>query len=314
MSSDTAAIRSVRDVPLACPGCRAELPPVARWPAQGVVCSGCDTRYPIVDGIPRFVQSDGYVGNFSFEWRAHRRVQLDTDADGESERTFREKTGLTPDDVRGKLVLDAGCGMGRFAEVVSRWGGQVIGVDLSHAVESAAENLRERDNVLILQANLFALPFPPASFDVIYSMGVLHHTPDCEAAFRGLVPFLAPGGRIAIWLYAQDGGLWMRFSDAYRRVSVHLPPRLLHALCGIAVPLYYLCKIPLLGRLLWTLLPISLHPNAEWRVLDTFDWYSPRYQSKHTYPEVYAWFQSEGLTEIQLLKTPVAISGRKASA
>ncbi len=255
--------------------------------------------------------SDGYVGNFSFEWLRHRRVQLDHDGSHESEETFRKKTGLTPDDVKGKRVLDAGCGMGRFTEVVSRWGGQVVAVDLSFAVEAARENLAGRDNVTVIQADLFHLPFPEDSFDVIYSIGVLHHTPDCEQAFRGLVRYLAPGGTIAVWLYADDGGLWMRCADFYRRCPTKLPSRVLHVFSHLAIPAYYFYKIPLLGRILWTILPMSQHPNPEWRVLDTFDWYSPRYQSKHTYPEVYQWFESERLTCIRVLDVPVALSGVK---
>lgn len=252
-----------------------------------------------------------YVDNFSFEWLRHRRTQLDAGPGGESERTFRQKTGLGPEDVRGKLVLDAGCGMGRFAEVVSRWGAQVVAVDLSRAVEAARENLAGRDNVLICQADVRRLPFREGQFDFIYSIGVLHHTPDCEQAFRGLVRYLAPGGTIVIWLYEADGRFWERCSHFYRRLTVRMPPRLLHRLCYAAVPAYYLFRIPVIGRLLWTVLPMSQHPHPEWRVLDTFDWYSPRYQSKHTYPEVEGWFQSEGLTDIKRLQTPVAVSGIK---
>ena len=54
-----------------------------------------------------------------------------------------EKTGFTPDDLRGKLVLDAGVGAGRYADVISRWGTDVVGVDLSFAVEAAARNVGE---------------------------------------------------------------------------------------------------------------------------------------------------------------------------
>ena len=299
---------------LVCPSCQADLPRGSSWPAGGMRCGGCQATYAARGGIPRFVPSDDYVGNFSFEWLRHRRTQLDSALSQESEQTFRAKTGLTPESVAGRRVLDAGCGMGRFAEVASRWGGEVTAVDLSLAVEAARDNLGDRPNVRIYQANLFALPFKPASFDVIYSIGVLHHTPNCEAAFRNLVRYLAPGGIIVTWLYEQDHGLWMRCSDAYRRVTTRLPSRVLHALAHVAIPWYYLTKLPALGRACYTILPISTHPKAEWRVLDTFDWYSPKYQSKHTYPEVARWFESEGLSRIRLLDVPVAVSGMKGSA
>jgi SAM-dependent methyltransferase len=295
---------------LICVRCGAPLPSDAAWDGTGTRCAACATEVPIVRGIPRFVASDAYAGSFSFEWNRHRKTQLDSGTSLESEETFREKTGLSPEHVAGRLVLDVGCGMGRFTDVVSRWGGRVVGLDLSLAVEAAQANLGGRENVRILQADLFRLPFRPASFDIVYSLGVLHHTPDCEKAFRQLVPLVRPGGRLCIWVYGTMGP-WERFARLYRRVTVRLPPRLLHTLCHLAIPWYHVCRLPLVGPLLWTLFPISRHPNPDWRVLDTFDWYSPKYQSLHTFPEVYRWFQSEGLVDIKLLDFPVAVAGTK---
>jgi SAM-dependent methyltransferase len=295
---------------LACVRCGAALPPESSWDITGTRCGGCGTEVPVVRGIPRCVGSDAYASSFSFEWNRHRLTQLDTVDRHESERTFREKTGFTPDDIKDKLVLDVGCGMGRFADVVSRWGGQVVGIDLSLAVEAAHANLAGRENVRILQADLFRLPLRQGTFDIVYSIGVLHHTPDCEKAFRQLPRFLKPGGRIAIWVYGPMGP-WVKFADFYRRFTVRMPPRLLHALCRVAIPLYYLYRIPGVGRLFWNVFPASVHLSPAWRVLDTFDWYSPRYQSKHTYPEVYRWFISEGLVDIELLDFPVTVRGRR---
>ncbi len=298
---------------LACPHCAAALPGIAAWSPDGMSCPGCGRCLAMVRGIPRFVESDAYVSSFSYEWNRHRRTQLDSDRSRESEETFRQKTGLDPEEVAGKLVLDVGCGMGRFADVVSRWGGRVVGVDLSLAVEAAFANVGERENTRILQADLFRLPFRPGAFDIVYSIGVLHHTPDCEKAFRGILRHVRPGGRVCVWVYGIMGP-WERVARRYRRVTVKMPKRLLHALCHVAVPWYYLCRLPIVGSLLWTALPISLHPNADWRVLDTFDWYSPAYQSLHTFPEVYRWFQSEGFADIRLLDVPVAVSGVRPRA
>jgi SAM-dependent methyltransferase len=297
---------------LVCVRCGTALPPEKSWESTGTRCAGCGTVVPVIRGIPRFVESDAYVSSFSFEWNRHKRTQLDGAASRESEDTFREKTGLTPEQVAGRRVLDVGCGMGRFADVVSRWGGNVVGIDLSLAVEAAHANLGGRENVRILQADLFHLPFRPGTFDIVYSLGVLHHTPDCEKAFRQLVPFARPGGRLCLWVYGTMG-TWERFARLYRRVTVRMPRRLLHALCHLAIPWHHVCRLPVIGPLLWTVLPVSRHPDPDWRVLDTFDWYSPRYQSLHTFPEVYRWFRSEGLVDIALLDFPVAVAGTRSA-
>lgn len=297
---------------LICARCGNPLPDEASWESTGTHCGSCGTVVPVIGGIPRFVASDAYAESFSFEWNRHRRTQLDDTTTRESEEAFKEKTGLRPEDAAGRLVLDAGCGMGRFADVVSRWGGNVVGIDLSLAVEAAHANLSGRENARILQADLFHLPFRPGTFDIVYSLGVLHHTPDCEMAFRHLAPLVRPGGRLCVWVYGPMNS-WVHFARFYRRLTVRMPRRLLHALCHLAIPWYHICRLPLLGRLLWTVLPLREHPNPEWRVLDTFDWYSPQYQSFHTYPEVYRWFTSEGFTDIRLLDFPVAVAGRRPS-
>ena len=166
-----------------------------------MVCLGCERVFPAPRGVARFVGPQNYANSFGFQWHRYDRTQLDNEEIKEAEVHFRMKTGFRPEDLKGKWVLDVGCGMGRFAEVATRWGAQVIGVDLSAAAEVAARNLAARD-FTALQADVFFLPFAPESFDYIYSIGVLHHTPDCEKAVKVLPQYLKPGGRMAIcaWL------------------------------------------------------------------------------------------------------------------
>ena len=182
-------------------------------------CGSVDHVFPIVEYVPRFVSSEYYAESFGFEWNLFSSTQLDYEPDsterwqiyhlreirpGEQSRvTFTLKTGLCEDDLRGKLVLDAGCGMGRFLDVCSRMGAEVVGIDLSTAVLAAQRNTGCRPNVSIIQADLFNLPFRQESFDIIYSIGVLHHTPDTKQAFLSLLPYLKRQGRISIWVYAK---------------------------------------------------------------------------------------------------------------
>jgi SAM-dependent methyltransferase len=235
-----------------------------------------------------------------------------------SERDFIRKTGLQPEDLKGKLVLDVGCGMGRFAEVATRWGARVIGIDLSAAAEVAAKNLADREFVAF-QADVFSLPFAPESFDCIYSMGVLHHTPDCEKAVKTLPQYLKPGGTLAVWLYS-GYNKWYRFSDQYRKITHRLSPRVLHGFFRVAVPFFYwldrgLRVIPLIGKpvagLVHHVFPVNRHRDPEIRVLDTLDWYSPKYQSKHTYEQVFRWFESCGLESLSVGNFAVGVRGRK---
>ena len=282
---------------LLCPDCRAPLAATER----GHRCPR-GHAWPTRRGIPRFVPGEGYARNFGFEWRRYKKTQLDRFGSRASEREFVEKTRLRPEDVRGKRILDVGVGTGRYADIIRRWGGEVYGVDLSMAVETARKNL---PGCFVAQADLFKLPFREASFDVVYSIGVLHHTPDTLAAVKAILPYVKPGGTFAIWVYRKD--IWTHYCDIYRRFTPDMPQSLLHFLSNLSIPYYHFLEavrlIPGIGelardRLLWYLF-MPMHKDPFWRVLDTYDWYSPRYQWKHTPEEVEGWFRALGLEAVE---------------
>jgi SAM-dependent methyltransferase len=304
---------------LACPRCHSRFTFHAgsgSSPKQGTVECASGHTYPVVSGVPRFVASDGYASNFGFEWNIHRRTQLDDQYSHESETTLVAKTGFTSADLKGKLVLDVGCGMGRFSDVVSRWGGRVVGIDLTSAVDAANANIGDRPNVHLAQADVFRLPFDDGVFDYIFSIGVLHHTPNSRRAFDCLPRLLKPGGKVAIWLYSRRMKRWSWISDLYRLVTTRLPKETLYSWSHIADPLYGLHKrletrSHFLDGLLGRALPTSRHERPEVRVLDTFDWYSPRYQWKHSEAEVRVWFQAHGLVDLIALEVETSLQGTK---
>jgi SAM-dependent methyltransferase len=276
------------------------------------VCPRCASRFPVVDGVGRFVSSEHYVGSFGFQWNTFSKAQLDSaNGTSRSRDAFLEKTGWTLEALEGRRVLDAGCGMGRFAEVCAGAGAEVHAIDLSTAVEAAARNLSRFPNAFFYQADIMNLPFADGTFDAIYSIGVLHHTPDTRKAFLSLARLLKPGGRIAIWVYSTKLRLFFG-STLLRTFTPHLPKPLLLKASRIAVPLYHIHRLRGVGMFTAMLLPTSINPDPEWRWLDTFDWYSPRYQWKHTYEDVEGWFREAGLIDIVREPIPVSVRGMRA--
>jgi uncharacterized protein YbaR (Trm112 family) len=304
---------------LVCPGCKGDLTLVTERATASEIASGnldcaaCRAVYPIVDGIPRFVSRDAYAASFGDEWHRFRTVQIDS-ANGTTESVdgFARKTGLGPGDVEGRLVLDAGVGAGRYAEVMARWGAEVIGVDLTRAVDAAAENLRGVAAAHLVQADIFALPFRDGTFDLAYSIGVLHHTPDTAGAFRCVAATVKKGGQLAVYVYFA-GGLARYVSDALRTITTRLPRPVVYYASTVAIPLNVVHQLPLVGRVSQVVLPTNTHPNWRWRWLDTFDWYTPKYQWKHRYPEVIRWFRDAGFSDLYVADEPICVRGLKVT-
>ena len=201
-----------------------------------LVCDGCGREWAIRDGIPRLVPPDlvpqqrETASAFGWQWQHFAEFHP------EFEKQFLD--WVDPIDrtfFAGKRVLDAGCGTGRHAYLAARFGArEVVALDLSGAVEAARVNLRELDDVHTLQGDLLRLPLRTAAqgggFDLIYSIGVLHHLPDPHAGFRALLPYLRPGGTIAVWVYGHENNGFVRHVvEPLRRVTTKLPRSALRA-------------------------------------------------------------------------------------
>lgn len=221
---------------------------------------------------------------------------------------FRSKTGIEPATLKGQLVLDAGCGGGRYSRIAGEAKATVIGIDMSEAVEMAAEKTTDLANVHIVQADVFNLPIRSWQFDFIFSIGVLHHTPDTKAALSKLIPLLNETGSIAIWLYPRWPAVFEIYNRLLRAVTTRMNLDTLHRFAVALEPLGLL-KWRLLTsdhrwqRLLGQLLRaatigVSYHPDREIRICDTFDWFAPVYQWHHTDAEVESWLREFALDDI----------------
>jgi uncharacterized protein YbaR (Trm112 family)/ubiquinone/menaquinone biosynthesis C-methylase UbiE len=302
---------------IVCPACRneLELSVNAKEGAEimegRLACKRCGRHYPIRKGVPRFVPEDAYAESFGYQWNWFRTVQLDSiNKTSESEEALRGSTGWGDEEYKGRRLLDAGVGAGRFADRASLKGAEVYGVDLTMAVDAAFRNIGRRPNVHLFQADIFALPFREQTFDLAYSIGVLHHTPDPREAFARVAATVKPCGRFAVYMYARYGPSH-KASDAIRIVTTRLPLKLMWALSTVAIPLYYLYRMPVVGKAFRLAAPISMEREALWRWLDTFDWYTPKYQFKYLYPEIFRWFRDNGFHDVEIFDGPIRMSGKK---
>jgi SAM-dependent methyltransferase len=241
---------------------------------------------------------------YTRQWNRYRILRPEEDR-----ATFRNRTGLSPADLAGATVLDAGCGMGRYLRVAAAQGPRlVVGMDLSGAVVAAKELTADLPNVAVVQGDLLRQPLLDGGFDHIYALGVLDHTPDPRRAFLELCRRLKPGGRIAIWVYPRERRVVEAVMDAQRAVSTRLPVGVLEALSRAAAPVGGL-KRRLMGSrrrvveragvaLHLLTIGVSMHPDAEVRVCDTLDWYAPKFLTRHTREEVAGWFAEAGLVDV----------------
>lgn len=259
-------------------------------------CPCCRASWPIRGGIARFVAADNdYCGNFGFQWQKWKAAQIDRlSGHTLSETRFLADSAWDRDWLKGKLILDCGCGAGRFTDVAASLGARVVACDLSAAVDSCYETTRAHgEGVACLQASLFELPLRRDAFDGLFCMGVIQHTPDPARVMRTLPAFLAPGGRLAYNFYEAD--FWPKLQPikyALRLVTPHLSTKatltLSEALVAALFPLSAaLSRIPKV-RIINHALPIcsSHDPRLTreqqyvWTLLDTFDWYGPRYENR----------------------------------
>jgi SAM-dependent methyltransferase len=239
---------------LACPRCGGTLAVAApaKAPGEEVIegalgCGDCGAIYPVTRGVPRMLPAalsgpeQATARAFGVQWKVLSGLP----------EVFREEfesylAPLSVSDLEGLVVLDAGCGMGKFSLAALEAGAaEVVSVDLSEAVDVAQAHLGSRTKAHVVQASIYELPFPPARFDFIFSIGVLHHLPDPEKGFQALVPLVRPGGRIFVWLYALEGNeAFVRWVDPWRaRLFSRLPgwANRMAATC-LAAPLWMLIQ------------------------------------------------------------------------
>jgi len=226
-------------------------------------CGPCVLSFPISGGIPRFadldqIEKDKKATAEGFGWQWQHFTQAD-------ERYAEQFLGwiapVAPEFFRDKIVLEGGCGKGRHTQLAAAWGARdVVGIDLSAAVETAFAATRLQDNVHIIQADIYRLPLARI-FDYSFSVGVLHHLPDPRRGFISLASKVKSGGHISAWVYGAENNEWItRWVNPVReRLTSRMDQRYLLQLSKIPAAAVYAATKLIYGPLNKAGSPVAKH-------------------------------------------------------
>jgi len=253
-----------------------------------LTCPQCQRIYPVVQGIPRFVSESGNIQdkiahNFGDAWTLYAQDRVNPYTE---EQFLDWIMPLTPADFEQRAVLDLGCGLAGFSEFAAQYPSSLlIGMDISHAVDSAVGLLDRYPHLNLIQGDILRPPFKKGVFDLVYSIGVLHHLDAPEAGFEQASRLVKPEGRLFCWVYGRENNtLVIYLVDPLRRLLSSFPVSWVRF--GVALPM---------SLLLWALLQTVYHPRLnQWcRGLPYhtyFQWLRP-----------YGWYYTWGMITDQLI-------------
>ncbi len=179
---------------------------------------------------------------FNFEWSKYNEL------DPNYEKQFLGWVfPLRPEDFKDKVILDAGCGMGRNSFWSLRYGAKkVVAFDNAEGtLQSARQTLASYPNAEVIRLSIYDISWQD-EFDIVFSIGVVHHLKDPKLAVSKLAQATKLGGTVLIWVYGHKGNEWIvRFVNPIRKYfTSKLPPFILDKLTYFAsIPLYLFVKI-----------------------------------------------------------------------
>jgi SAM-dependent methyltransferase len=293
----------------ACPACHGALldepAGAALTGGDGALVCAAGHRFALRRGMPCFVADEGYASSFGLQWKRHATEQVDSRSGATITRDrFFRGTGW-PERMPGERILEAGCGSGRFTEVLLSTGASVVSFDYSEAAEVTHRNFGPA-GAAVCQASIYEMPYRAASFDRVFCYGVIQHCPDVRAAFLELVKMVKPGGHLAVDVYDRRR-MWLNARYRVRWLTRRLDKEKLHRLCERVVPLYLRFAPPLhpWNQLLVPIkdyrgvLPgLGREQEIAWSVLDTFDMLSPAFDQPQYRGTMERWCREAGLVEI----------------
>lgn len=268
-----------------------------------LVSSVSGRKYPIVDGIPRFCPPESYAENFGDQWNVFSRTQLDSELQQKiSAARLWAGTEWNPIDLKGKSLLEIGCGAGRFTGSFLEAGAEVWAVDLSSAVNACYRNHGQHKKLHVSQASVFDLPFSPGSFDYVFMFGVMQHTPSPVDALKTALAMVCSNGKVAVDVYHKKQN-YGRFTSKYRWrwLTTRLPPVFLRQFITWYIPPWMkiddwladhapkVCAKIATIIPCWNyrgMLPLTEEQRVEWAILDTYDALGACYDTPFTRKEL----------------------------
>lgn len=290
------------------------------------VCS-----YPIINGIPRFVPEENFASSFGLQWNTYRKTQLDSHTGlSISRERLTRLVGGSLNILKDKEVLEAGCGAGRFTEVLLEAGARVFAADISTAVAANYENCKTYPNYFVCQADIVKLPVQPQQFDIVICIGVIQHTPNPEETMTALCSYVKPGGLLVIdhYTYGYPGPVSRRLLRKFLlRMPKHFSLRFCQAMTASLWPVH---------RALWKLgnhkliriirsrfvnsSPVVDYHEAYpqlgpdllrcWAVLDTHDTLTDYYKHLRSAEEIKAHLERCGMTDIETVYAGNGVEAR----
>jgi SAM-dependent methyltransferase len=282
-----------------------------------------DRSYPIVGGIPRFVARDNYAEDFGLQWNRFSRTQLDsyTGTDISESRLARCFRGHLFD-IEGKLVLEAGSGAGRFTEILLKHGAVVHSFDFSSAVEANRNNNGASDRLMLVQADIRAIPFQKNAYAYVICLGVLQHTPSPEESILSLWQMVKPGGYLVIdhYLFKWRNMLPPPIGGAeplYRKLLLALPRKqrlgVARKIVDLWFPVHWKFRDSLTAqRLLRRISPVHFyHPQLplkskelyyEWALLDTHDGTTDYYKHHRSVKQIRQFLATLNAEEVHVTR------------
>lgn len=325
---------------LACPNCGGDIALAATAERAGadvvageLACASCDARYPIRRGIPRFVPDEDYASSFGWQWQRFHQLQRDSYGGGHTLRELiLERTGWTRTEQQDNLLLECGCGSGNDTEILVDLAKTVISFDLSASVDAFLPELRERENLLVMQADIMRIPVKRAAFDTVYCHRVIQHTPDPARAFTSMAQHVRPGGEFFLHCYDTHPRSRFQAKYLYRPLTTRLPHEVVYKLLETSGRVFYplvgaLQKLGPLGYLPRAFIPfrnldrtlpegsrLTPRERYELSLLVTFDALTPTHDHPQSPRTLERWFRDAGFSNIELRgRNPVLMKARLPS-